>query len=98
MARFSPFAIKVDGRRYTGDWSLMQGGGRICVRSDAGYGSEIVEIGEGDPTLAAQRALKGIVVLHKEAQAAALKRQERELEKLRHRRNKPSDNDSSDSA
>jgi len=97
MARFFPFAIKVDGRLYTGDWSLTQGG-RICVRSDAGYGSEIVEIGQGDPNLAAQRALKGIVVLHKEAQAAALKRQERELEKLRRRRKKASDNDSSDSA
>jgi hypothetical protein len=97
VSQFHPFTIEVDGRRYSGDWCLMQGG-RICVRSDAGYGSEIVEIVQGDPDLAAQRALKGIVVVHKEGQAAALKRQERELAKLRRRRKKASDNESSDSA
>jgi hypothetical protein len=95
VSQFYPFTIEVDGRRYSGDWRPMQGG-RICVRSDAGYGSEIVEIGQGDPNLAAQRALRGIVVVHKEGQAAALKRQERELARLRHRRKK--DNENSDSA
>jgi hypothetical protein len=79
MTRYYPFAIKIDGHRYTGDWSLMMGG-RICVRS--AFGSEIVDIGRARPENVAARALERIARAYLKRRDAERAAQERELAKL----------------
>lgn len=56
--RFYPVAVALDGRRYTGDWELRQGG-EICVRS--AYGGKTVPIGRRKPELVAGDVLAQIV-------------------------------------
>jgi hypothetical protein len=90
MARYYAVEIKVDGRRYTGDWSLLMGG-RMCVRS--AFGGVTVEIGQEEPKSAAQLVLERIVSDYHKAQAEEIERQEREMAKLRRPRrgNRPRD-------
>lgn len=79
MARFFSIATEVDGRRYTGDWTLLMGN-RICVRS--AYGSETVDIGRGKPELAAAKTLAQIVRTYHRKRDQDRARQEREARRL----------------
>lgn len=87
MPRYYAFEIKVEGRRYTGDWSLHQGS-LLCVRS--AWGGVTVEIGQDEPKSAAQLTLERIVRAYRQAQLDELDRQAREMAKISRRvRRKP---------
>lgn len=58
MARFYPVSTDVDGRTYTGEWALIQGGD-ICVRSK--WGRKPEPLGKAQPEAAAKRILEKIV-------------------------------------
>lgn len=60
MPRFYPVAIELDGRKYTGEWTLILGG-EIYVRSPA-YGSAKGQVGRRKPELVAAEVLRQIVV------------------------------------
>lgn len=59
MPRFYPVAVEVDGRTYTGEWALAQGG-EVRVRS-AAYGSDRAPAGQRKPELVAAELLAKIV-------------------------------------
>lgn len=80
MTRFFPVAVMVDGRRYSGDWCLMQGD-RVCVRS-LGFGSLSAEIGKERPEVAAAKTLEKIVRADQKARADWAKYEAEELAKL----------------
>jgi len=79
---FYPIAIELDGRRYRGDWCLMQGG-RLCVRSP--FGSRAAEVGSARPEVVAKRTLAKIVHDDQKLRAQGARNQERELARLRKR-------------
>lgn len=81
MPRYFPVEATVDGRRYTGDWCLMQGD-RICVRSRA-FGSRPAELGGARPEAIAAKVLEEIVRADWKKRSDHLKHEERELAKLR---------------
>lgn len=84
MARFYPVEIKLDGRIYRGDWTIVQGG-RVCVRT-LGYGSMTDDLGGEKPEVVAPRLLERIIREYDARQADELKRQQREMAKLRRQR------------
>lgn len=59
MPRFYPVAVEVDGRTYTGEWALIQGG-EVRVRSPA-YGSDRAPVDRRKPELVAVEVLRKIV-------------------------------------
>lgn len=79
MARYYPFSTMIMGRRYTGDWSLQQGG-QICIRS--AWGSETVEVGARNPGDVAQEALGRIVGRYHTRQLEERERQASEAGRL----------------
>lgn len=58
MPRFYPVAVEFEGRRYTGDWMLVQGGD-LCVRSR--WGNKPGPVGKEKPEVSAKRVLEQIV-------------------------------------
>lgn len=78
--RYFPLAVRVDGHRYTGDWSLSQGG-KICVTS--AFGSLTAELGDERPEVVAIRTLERIVREDQQRRAEAEARQAHEMARLR---------------
>lgn len=83
VAHFFAFRIKVDGRAYSGDWTLMQGG-QICVRS--AFGSLSDNLGNEAPQAVAERLLERIVRTHDERRVEETKRRPETMAALHRRR------------
>lgn len=58
MARFYTISVQIEGRRYTGDWELRQGG-EVCVGS--AWGSDKASAGRRKPELVAAEVLRKVV-------------------------------------
>jgi len=84
MPRYYAITIEIDGRRYTGDWRLCQGG---VLAVGSAWGGITVEIGADEPVFAAQAALARIVREDQARRAAEVERQAAEMEKLRRPQN-----------
>lgn len=80
MARFYPFKTEIDGKPYSGEWTILQGY-RVCVRC-LGYASESADIGDLTPQAAAARTLEKMVRAELRRQADWKAHQARELERL----------------
>lgn len=79
MGRYFPFAIKVDGRRYTGDWSLTLDG-KLRIRS--AWGSETISLGREKPETMAAVGLERIVGAYHQNRADEGARQAQEAARL----------------
>lgn len=82
--KYFPISVEVDGHRYTGDWSLMQGG-RICVRS-LGFGSEAADLGDENPDRLAHQVLEQLVRKDQQNREVRASLQKREAARLRRKR------------
>jgi hypothetical protein len=79
VSHFYRFAIEIDGHRYTGDWSLVQGG-RMSIRS--AWGGLIADVGEATPEVVSARVLEQIVRTYLQQRAQELERREQEMARL----------------
>lgn len=88
MPRFYKFTADKDGRRYTGEWTLLLGG-QLRVRCQP-YGTMTVTIGaDAEPVARAQQVLLQILDAYAAEQDAWKARQDDERARLRGKRDDP---------